>query len=192
MRSETKREMLRHFLAALAYRTQKALRGAPEDFPGFVAGNEVRTPHELICHMLSVLGYARTFFIGGSYPHPVPGNFDTDVQAFHEMLEDLSQRLAAGEEHENITEEQLLQGPFADAMTHAGQLALLRRLHHEPVAPENFIFAEISPSNLTPNQSEPARPDAEWPERPTHDLAKQRPDQSDSPTGKHDPNDIDF
>jgi len=108
------------------------------------------------------------------------------------MLEDLSHRLAAGEEHENITEEQLLQGPFADAMTHAGQLALLRRLHHEPVAPENFIFAEISPSNLTPNQSEPARPDAEWPERPTHALAKQRPDQSNSPTGKHDPKDIDF
>lgn len=190
MRSDIKREMLRHFLAALAYRTQKALRDAPKDFPGFVAGNEVRTPHELICHMRSVLGYARTFFIGGTYPHPVPGNFDADVHAFHEMLEDLSQRLAAGQEHENITEEQLLQGPFADAMTHAGQLALLRRLHNEPVAPENFIFAEISPSNLTSNQPEPAMPDTAWPERPISNLVKQSPDQSDHATHKHDPKDI--
>lgn len=162
MESAIKREMLRHFLAALAYRTQKALRGAPQDFAEFAAGNEVRTPHELICHMRSVLGYARTFFIGGNYPHPVPGNFDADVQAFHEMLEDLSQRLAAGDELENITEEQLLQGPFSDAMTHAGQLAMLRRLHGEPVAPENFIFAKVWTSNLTSNQPAPAKPDPDW------------------------------
>ncbi|MEQ1641979.1 MAG: hypothetical protein ABL959_00875 [Pyrinomonadaceae bacterium] len=162
MESAIKREMLRHFLAALAYRTQKALRGAPQDFAEFAAGNEVRTPHELICHMRSVLGYARTFFIGGNYPHPVPGNFDADVQAFHEMLEDLSQRPAAGDELENITEEQLLRGPFSDAMTHAGQLAMLRRLHREPVASENFIFANITPSNLTHNQPEPAKPDTDW------------------------------
>ncbi|MBK6723549.1 MAG: hypothetical protein IPG58_09865 [Acidobacteria bacterium] len=108
------------------------------------------------------------------------------------MLEDLSQRLAAGDELENITEEQLLQGPFSDAMTHAGQLAMLRRLHREPVAPENFIFANVSTSNLTSNQPEPASPDTEWPDRPMLELAKQRPDQSDSPTNKHDPKDIEF
>ncbi|MEM9556190.1 MAG: hypothetical protein AAGC60_18170 [Acidobacteriota bacterium] len=30
--------LLRHVLAALAYRTQKALRGAPNDFADFTAG----------------------------------------------------------------------------------------------------------------------------------------------------------
>ena len=41
------RAMLRHFLAALAYRTQKALRDAPPDFGEFRAGHDVRTPTEL-------------------------------------------------------------------------------------------------------------------------------------------------
>jgi hypothetical protein len=63
--------------------------------------------------------------------------------------------------------ENLLQGPFSDAMTHAGQLAMLRRLAGSPVASENFIFAAIDASNLSANQAMPARPDADWnPETP--------------------------
>jgi hypothetical protein len=159
---QVKRALLSHFLAALAYRTQKALRGAPEGFAAFDAGNGVRTPHELVCHMRSVLGYACTFIIGGKYDSPSPTEFEADVEAFHDMLADLSSRLAGGEQLNGITEEILLQGPFADAMTHAGQLAMLRRLHSEPVAAENFIFAKISDANLTSNQPEPAAPDTGW------------------------------
>ena len=59
--------LLRHFLAALAYRTQKAIRGAPESFADFQAGAGTRSPRELVRDMASVLGYARTFFIGGAY-----------------------------------------------------------------------------------------------------------------------------
>lgn len=160
--------MLRHFLAALAYRTQKALRGCPSDFAGYSAGNRTRTPHELICHMRSVLGYARTFFIGGVYPRPKPEDWEKDVAAFHEMLADLSERLAYDEPLHGITEEQLLQGPFADAMTHAGQLAMLRRLYGSPVAPENFIVAAIDADNVGPAQAAPSSPDEDWPE----DLGK--------------------
>ncbi len=64
---DPKRAMLRHFLAALAYRTQKALRGAPADFGSFCAAEGVRTPARIVCHMTSVLGYARTFFAEGAY-----------------------------------------------------------------------------------------------------------------------------
>jgi hypothetical protein len=85
---DQKRMMLRHFLAALAYRTQKALRDAPADFAEFRAGDKVRTPHELVSHMDSVLGYARTFFIGGSYRPPVLP-FDDAVAHFHEILKTL-------------------------------------------------------------------------------------------------------
>ena len=162
---DDKRQMLRHFLAALAYRTQKALAGAPPDLGSFNAGNDTRSPHELICHMRSVLGYARTFFVGGSYPRPTPDDFTRDIEAFHEMLADLSGRLERGEALNGITEEQLLQGPFADAMTHAGQIAMLRRLHGSPVPPENFIVAEIDPDNVSSKQSEPASPDPDWPEK---------------------------
>ena len=163
MPDQTKNEMLRHFLAALAYRTQKALRDAPEGFASFDAGHGVRTPHELICHMRSVLGYARTFFIGGTYDRPVPDVFRNDIDAFHEMLGDLNGRFERGEEFHGITAEQFLHGPFSDAMTHAGQLAMLRRLHGAaPVPSENFIYAEVSPANVSAEQSRPVMPDADW------------------------------
>src|SRR5262245_41381468 len=163
-----KRELLQHFLAALAYRTQKALRDAPPDFGEFDPGEGVRTPAALLRHMTSVLGYARTYFVGGSYrPEPLP-SLQEEILRFHEMLGDLSKHLAAGTLlRENVTEERLLQGPFSDAMTHAGQLAMLRRLHGSPVAPENFIVADIKPEKLGPQQPQPRSPDEIWPEAPT-------------------------
>jgi hypothetical protein len=163
---DEKRAMLRHFLAALAYRTQKALRGCPPEFANFSAGNKTRTPAELVRHMTSVLGYARTFFIGGAYrPEPLP-TFDDEIARFHEMLTALSEHLEAGDSFlEGLTPERLLQGQLSDAMTHAGQLAMLRRLFGDPIPPENFIFADVSVDNLSPEQSTPSQPDENWPER---------------------------
>ncbi len=161
-----KRAMLRHFLAALAYRTQKALRGAPASVGSFQAGEQVRTPAQLVRHMTSVLGYARTFFVGGQYrPEPLP-DLPAEVTRFHAMLEELAGHLDAGTALRGTTEERLLQGPFSDAMTHAGQLAMLRRLAGFPVPPENFIEAIVDPANLGPEQPDPASPDAVWPEAP--------------------------
>jgi hypothetical protein len=164
---DDKRVMLRHFLAALAYRTQKALRDAPPDFADFDAGAQVRTPRELLRHMTSVLGYARTHVIGGRYwPEPLP-DMSAEVARFHEMLEDLARHLDAGTPlRGEITPERLLQGPFSDAMTHAGQIAMLRRLFGAPVPPENFIVADVRGHRLGPDQPMPMSPDAEWPEAP--------------------------
>jgi hypothetical protein len=155
--------LLRHFLAALAYRTQKALRGAPESFADFRVADGVRTPRELLRHMTSVLGYARTFLIGGEYTADALPDMPAEIARFHEMLEDLGARLTAGEQFPSA--EAMLQGPFSDAMTHAGQLAMLRRLHGSPVPPENFIKADITAENLGPNQAEPrafGRRDGKW------------------------------
>lgn len=161
------RELLRHFLAAIAYRTQKALRGAPEHYPTFSAGNRVRTPVELLRHMTSLMGYVRTFFIGGAYPpkpEPLP-TFKAEVARFHEMVEAVGKALASDAPC-GLSTEQLLQGPFADTMTHVGQLAMLRRLADSPVAPENFIYADIRADRLHADQPPPARPDKHWPEEP--------------------------
>jgi hypothetical protein len=163
---DPKRALLVHFLAGLAYRTQKALRNAPPEFVGFRAGPDVRTPLELVRHMDSVLGYARTFFIGGAYRPPEVPDLEGAVAHFHEVLEDLAGEIERGTEMHGITVEVLLHGPFSDAMTHAGQLAMLRRLAGDPVPPENSIYAEIDDAKLGPDQPLPARPDAEWPERP--------------------------
>ena len=162
---DDQRALLRHFLAALAYRTQKALRGAPPKFSEFRAPLLVRTPHELIRHMDSLLGYARTFFLGGTYRAPVLPDFAAAVAHFHETLADLARHLELGTEFQGITPERMLQGPFSDAMTHVGQLAMLRRLAGSPVPPENFVFAAITPANLSVDQPPPVSPDIDWPER---------------------------
>jgi hypothetical protein len=164
---DDKRKLLRHFLAALAYRTQKALRGASPQFGSFRAAAGVRTPAELVRHMTSVLGYARTYFIGGRYwPEPLP-SLDAEVARFHEMVRDVAAHVEKGPSPGlDISAERLLQGPFSDAMTHAGQLALLRRLAGNPVAPENFIVADVHADRLGPDQPEPVSPDDVWPEAP--------------------------
>lgn len=167
MSDVTKRQLLRHFLAALAYRTQKALRDAPADFGSFQAGNSVRTPAELVRHMTSVLGYARTFFVGGKYwPEALP-SLDEEVARFHQMVEDLGRYIDNNDKlADGMTPERMLQGPLSDAMSHAGQLAMLRRLAGEPVAPENFIAADIQADRLGKEQSAPRSPDRVWPEAP--------------------------
>lgn len=164
---DDKRALLQHFLAALAYRTQKALRGAPEEFGFFRAAEGVRTPIELVRHMTSVLGYARTVFIGGRYwPEPFQ-TLEEEIVRFHEMINSLATHLEAKSPLlEQITLEQLLQGPFSDAMTHAGQLAMLRRLAGSPIPPENFIVANINAQRFGPDQPEPVSPDEIWPEAP--------------------------
>jgi len=171
---DDKRRLLRHFLAALAYRTRKALRDAPSDFGSFGAGQGVRTPIQLVRHMTSVLGYGRTFFVGGEYrADPLP-SFEDEIDRFHKMLQDLADHLESGTALRETTPERLLQGPFSDAMSHAGQLAMLRRLAGIPVAPENFVFAQIDAERLGRDQTEAVSPDEIWPEAPAGWLPPSR------------------
>ncbi|MFQ5747345.1 MAG: hypothetical protein ACE5HF_09030 [Gemmatimonadota bacterium] len=157
-----RRHMCRHFLAALAYRTGKAVRDAPPDYPDFRAAPGVRTPHEILRHMTSVLGYARTFFEGGEWrPGRLP-TFEAEIDRFHDVLASLSEHLASDAPLRGTTPERLLQGPLADAMTHAGQLAMLRRLSGSPIPPENFILADVDAENVGPDQPPPVAPDEVW------------------------------
>jgi hypothetical protein len=158
--------LLRHYLAALAYRTQKALRDAPESFSEFRAGAGVRTPRELVRHMTSVLGYAKALYEGGSYTATPLPTLELEVIRFHSMLEDLRRLLGTTPVAAALaTPARLLQGPLADAMTHAGQLALLRRIAGSPVPPENFLKADIRAGNVGINQPRPVSPgrrDGTW------------------------------
>src|SRR5215813_2331213 len=164
---DEKRTLLRHFLAALAYRAQKALRDAPANFGSFRVAEGVRTPAELVRHMTSVLGYSRTFLVGGTYRPDALPSLQDEVARFHDMLQDLASVLEGDVDlREGMTAERLLQGPFSDAMTHAGQLAMLRRLAGFPVPPENFIVATIDGERLGSDQSQPVSPDKLWPEAP--------------------------
>lgn len=167
MTETPERQILLHFLASIAYHTQKAIRQAPADYWGFAPGHGVRTPEEILRHMTSVMGYARTFFLGGTYwPDPL-ADIEAETVRFHGMLADVARLLREGVPLQGITEFQLLHGPFSDVMTHIGQLSLLRRLHGHPVPPENFIYADITAERLGRDQAEPRRPDPGWQPRVT-------------------------
>ena len=168
---DDKRTLLMHFLGTLAYRTQKALRDAPADFGQFRAADAVRTPSELVRHMTSVLGYARACYVGGTYGPDDLAALEDEVSRFHGMLQDLGHHIDAGTElRDGMTPERLLQGPLADAMTHAGQLAMLRRLAGSPVRPEDFSLADIQGTRLGPDQADPVSPDDDRPEAPTQRI----------------------
>jgi hypothetical protein len=94
------------------------------------------------------------------------------VHRFHHTLEDLLHDFGNPKLEARITDQQFLQGPLTDAMTHAGQIAMLRRLHGNPVASENFIYARIATDNVSENQAMPAAPDPDW-----------RPDRGHEPPG---------
>ena len=158
---DEKRRMLRHFLGAVAYRTRKALKDHPHDFGEFRAARGIRTPHQIVNHMTNVLGYARTFFVGGRFRAQKLPAFPEEIARLHETLADLSKHIAGGQ-FQGTTPERMLQGPLSDVMSHAGQLAMLRRLAGSPVPPENFIMADISAENVSPNQADPVSPDKHW------------------------------
>lgn len=166
MTPNDKHAILHHFLAALAYRTQKALRGAPDDFGEFEAGHGTRPPHTIVKHMSDVMNHACLCF-GDDRGRLRPlSTFEEEIDRFHKILEVLGAHLAAGAQPEGSTAEQLLQGPFSDAMTHAGQLAMLRRMAGSPVPPESFMEAAIERENLTANQPKPRKPSENWREPP--------------------------
>jgi hypothetical protein len=165
------RRLLQHFLAALAYRTQKSLRDAPPGYSDYRAETNTRTPHELVWHMTGLMGYARTMMHGGSFEPPWLPKFSDEVARFHSLLQQLLTDFADPKLTASISDEQFLQGPLADAMTHAGQLAMLRRLAGKPVPSENFVFADIGADNVSADQPAPLAPDKGW--RP--DLPPQAP-----------------
>jgi hypothetical protein len=156
------REMVRHFLAALAYRTQKALRDAPAHFADFNAGAGVRTPHQLVRHMNGVLYYALMVLKTSNLDYR--GNLETlpwhdEISRFHETLQHLDQELVSHRHVRHDLLKCLLQGPLADAMTHAGQLGMLRRMSGSPIATENFMKADIETGQVSAVQPEPVSPD---------------------------------
>ncbi len=150
---------LRHFLATLAYRFQTAVRDAPREFGDFEAGHGVRTPAHIVRHMTHLLKYSHSRFdAAADVDPPTELTFAEGVLRFHELLavldRDLAERPEDGDDDVLL---KLLQGPLADAMTHAGQLAMLRRLAGAPVRGQSFVAADIRIGRVGADQSAPRR-----------------------------------
>jgi hypothetical protein len=138
-----KRALLRHAVATLAYRGGKAVRGAPQSFAAFRVAPGSRTPAEILAHVGDLLDWAASMARGQqAWRNSAPLPWDQDVERFFLALTTLDALLAA-DAPLGATAEQLFQGPIADALTHVGQLAMLRRLDGTPVRGENYARAEI-------------------------------------------------
>jgi hypothetical protein len=151
--SDSARELLRHTLATLAYRCGKAVRNAPEEFAGFLAGGGVRTPGQILAHISDVLDWGLSMAKGKQAWHdsaPLP--WAQEVERFFAALKALDDFLASGEPLQTPAEK-LFQGPVADALSHVGQIAMLRRLAGLPIKGENYFKAEIAAGRVGADQA---------------------------------------
>jgi len=148
--------MLRHMLATLAYRAARALENAPEDFAGFAAAG--RQPVQILAHMGDLFDWALSMAQGNPrWQVAQPLAWAAEQQRFFSSLGAFDSYLASPEPvHAPL--ELLLQGPVADALTHVGQLAMLRRLSGIPTSGENFYVAAIAAGQVTAEQPAPVRP----------------------------------
>ena len=153
--SDPKRELLRHTLATLAYRGGKALRGAPEGFETRRAGPTTRSAGEILAHIGDLTAWSLWLAKGEHKWHTEPpGPWDKDVTRFFDGLRALDDYLASSPTLA-ASPESLFQGPIADALTHVGQIATLRRLADAPVRGENYVKAEIVVGRVGPEQAAP-------------------------------------
>jgi hypothetical protein len=151
----TDRDLLRHALATLAYRAGKTLRDAPEDFGGFRAGPTSRTAVEILSHMGDLMAWGLGMAEGEHrWSDTTSDDWPGQVDRFFSSLTAFDAFLAS-DAPLGFTAEKLLQGPVADALTHTGQIAMLRRLAGSPVRGENYFKADIEIGRVGVAQAAP-------------------------------------
>lgn len=157
MITDPKRELLRHTVATLAYRGGKSVRGAPPGFAEFQAGAKSRTPGQILAHVGDLLDWALAMARGKQQWHDsVPLPWEGEASRFFAALAAFDTYLAS-DSPLGFPAERLFQGPIADALTHIGQIAMLRRLAGAPVKGENYFRAGITAGSVGPDQAAPVQ-----------------------------------
>ena len=149
--------VLRHLLATLAYRSSKVLRDMPPAFATFSIGPGSRTAVHIVAHLGDLLTWAG-HLANGQYRWAAEGSddWDTEVRRFFDRLAKLDERLCSAEPL-GYSAEVLIQGPLADALTHVGQLAMMRGAAGIPVRPESYARAPIALGQVGIEQPPPGK-----------------------------------
>ena len=152
---DPERALLRHTIATLAYRGGKAMRGAPEGFSTFEVGTPPKVPGRILSHVCDLLDWALTMCDGKpAWRNTEPQSWAADSARFHDGLARLDSRIASGAPL-FTPPGGIFQGPIADALTHVGQINMLRRLAGVPVRGENYLRADIAAGRVGPDQPAP-------------------------------------
>ncbi|MGB0035198.1 MAG: hypothetical protein WBP79_06965 [Candidatus Acidiferrales bacterium] len=153
--SDSSRQLLRHTIATLAYRGGKALRGAPDGFAEFRAGDKTRTPGQILAHLGDLIDWALSLAKGKQEWHNSPPvAWNDGSKRFFAALETLDAYLAS-DAPLHTPPDKLFQGAIADSLTHVGQLTMLRRLAGGPIRGENYFRAEIEVGRVGADQAPP-------------------------------------
>jgi hypothetical protein len=151
------RRFLRHTLATLAYRGGKTLRGAPASFASFKAPGSGRTAGQILSHIDDLMDWTLSIARGAErWADSAALSWSDGEARFFESLKSLDDFLSSGEPLQ-APPSRLFQGPIADALTHVGQIAMLRRMAGAPVKGENYFLAGISAGRVGPDQQTPVR-----------------------------------
>ena len=153
---DEERELLRRTLAVLAYRAARALEDAPEGFAMFEGAG--RLPAAILAHMGDLFEWALSMAQGQArWQTSTPLAWADETSRFFASLSAFDSYLATGSTvHAPL--ERLMQGPVADALTHVGQLTMLRRLSGCPIRGENYYMAEITTGRVGADQAPPVQP----------------------------------
>jgi hypothetical protein len=154
---DTGRDLLRHTLATIAYRGGKAIRGAPDTFASFRPGPTSRTPAHILAHVGDLFEWGESIARGAQQWHdsePLP--WEQECARFFATLGSFDAFLAS-EAPLGVEAGKLFQGAIADALTHVGQLTMLRRLAGCPIRGENYFKADIAAGRVGPEQAAPRR-----------------------------------
>lgn len=150
-------DFLRHTLAVLAYRAAKILRDAPDGYATTRIGERIRTPVEILAHMGDLMEWGLSMARGReAWRDSPPLPWREEVDRFLTVVSHFDEALASGDPVA-CPPEKLFQGPIADAISHVGQLALLRRVGGVPIRGENYFQAEIATGRLGLDQPPPRR-----------------------------------
>jgi hypothetical protein len=148
---------LRHTLATLAYRAAKVLRDTPDDFSQFRPAAGARSAGEILAHLGDLMDWALSLAQGKQrWNDSDPGSWANDSTRFFAGVRAFDQYLGSGEPL-HTPAEKLFQGAVADALSHVGQIALMRRLAAAPIRPENYGVAKIEAGLTGPDQNPPVR-----------------------------------
>jgi hypothetical protein len=154
---DEKRALLRHTVATVAYRGGKAVRGAPASFAAYSADGSPRTPATILAHIGDLFDWALSQAKGAeAWADSTPLEWDREVDRFFATLERFDAFLAS-EAPLAATPERIFQGAIADALTHVGQLAMLRRLAGAKMKAENYSRADIVVGRVGAEQTAPRR-----------------------------------
>jgi hypothetical protein len=151
------RLFLRHTLATLAYRGAKAIRDAGPNFADYGSPETTRTPAKILAHIGDLMDWALAMSEGrrewyDSFPLP----WEQECERFFAALKKFDDYLAS-DKPLRVSAEKLFQGPIADALTHVGQIAMLRRMAGVPMKGENYFVAEITMGRVGAGQVSPRK-----------------------------------